>query len=217
MNFNLPEKKLANQSELDLFPLATNQKNIEKETNNLPPHIQKIVRYYLLVDSNNKYEDISVFLECVQGKKSLPLEQIHNPALYNVLKTAHRIQRQIHKLKGLLRFREIEGGYLYAEFAPDYDVIIPLAIHFSNRFPDEKIILHDIKRKKALFIEEGNFFEVVFNNQIPENTKEENLFQHLWKQYHQNISIKERENKELQRQNLSLKFQKWLIELDNKK
>ncbi|MGC8846800.1 MAG: DUF4130 domain-containing protein, partial [Candidatus Hydrogenedens sp.] len=34
----------------------------------------------------------------------------------------------------------------------------------------------------------------------------------LWQRYHRNISITERENKKLQRQNIPLKFQHWLTE-----
>lgn len=212
MNINLPEKKSSEKSDWLLFPQEVNRDDIEKEIKKTPIPIQRILNYYLLTDFENKYEEIYLFLRHFNENKKIPIEKINNPIIYKIIKTARSIQRQIHKLMGLLRFREIEGGYLYASFTSDFNVIGPLTLHFSRRFPEERLIIHDTKRRKALFVEKGMLYEVVFLNTLPPDTDEESFFCQLWQRYHQNISITERENKKLQRQNIPIKFQHWLTE-----
>jgi len=214
VNFNLPDKKHYPTTELSLFPCEISCEELKKQILLAPISIQKILNYYLLTDYENKYEEAYIFLKCYYENRKIPLEKIKDPVIYKVIKTVRGIQRQIHKLMGLLRFREIEGGYLYGPFESDFDIIIPLSNHFTHRFPDEKLILHDTKREKALFIEKGNFHTVTFNDIIPSDTESEVLFQQLWRRYHENVSIQSRENKKLQSKNIPLKFQHWLIEFN---
>jgi probable DNA metabolism protein len=212
MNNNLPEKQPPEKTDWLLFPQEISRDDIEKEIKKTPIAIQKILNYYLLTDFESKYEEIHLFLKHFNENKKIPIAKINNPVIYKIIKTARSIQRQIHKLMGLLRFREIEGGYLYASFTSDFNIIGPLSLHFSRRFPEEKLIIHDTKRRKALFVEKGKLYEVVSLNTLPSDTDEESFFRQLWQRYHQNISITERENKKLQRQNIPLKFQHWLTE-----
>lgn len=215
MNINLPEKKSPEETDWLLFPQEVNRDNIEQDIQKTPIAIQKILNYYLLTDFENKYEEIYLFLTQFNENKKIPIEKINDPIIYKIIKTSRSIQRQIHKLMGLLRFREIEGGYLYASFTSDFNIIGPLSLHFSRRFPEERLIIHDIKRRKAVFVEKGKLYEVISLHTIPSDTDEERFFCQLWQRYHQNISIIERENKKLQRQNIPIKFQLWLTELKN--
>jgi len=214
VNYNLSNRNQFNDADYSLFPSQITQEEIEEQIQKAPDSVKKILQYYLLVDSENKYEEAKFILESFYKNKEIPIEKIKNPIVYKVIKTTRSIRRQIHKLMGLLRFHEVEGGYLYAPFTSDFDVIIPLSLHFAWRFPSERLIIHDIKREKAVFVEEGDLFEVVFHSMLPSETEDETFFQQLWKMYHQNISIQERENKKLQRHNLPIKFQHWLIEFE---
>lgn len=216
MNYNLPDKKSTQTNNLSLFPQEIHRENIEKQLHQVPASIQKVLNYYLLTESETKYEEIQIFLELYHQMGKMPIEQLHHPVIYKIFKTVRQIKRQIHKLTGLLRFREIEGGYLYAPFTADFDIIVPLSHHFANRFPNERLIIHDIKRNKALFIEKRQMHEITFHENLPPDTSNEQYFQQLWREYHQNISIKQRENKKLQRQNIPYKFQTWLTEFQSR-
>ncbi|MGC8844530.1 MAG: DUF4130 domain-containing protein, partial [Candidatus Hydrogenedens sp.] len=179
MNFNLPENKVSEKTDWLLFPQEVNKNDIEEQIKKAPIAIQKILKYYLLTDSENTYEEIHIFLKHIEENKKFPVEKINDPIVYKVIKTARSIQRQIHKLMGLLRFHEIEGGYLYASYTSDFNIIVPLALHFSRRFNNERFIIHDIKRRKALFVEEGKLYEVVFHDSLPSDTDAESFFQQL--------------------------------------
>lgn len=58
--------------------------------------------------------------------------------------------REIHRLKGLLRFRELADGTLWAPVEPDHQVLLPLAQHFRRRLPAERGIIHDLRRGIAI-------------------------------------------------------------------
>lgn len=216
MNSNVPDKKYYSETTIPLFPSEISKEDIQMQIQQAPSSVRKILIYYLLTDYEGKYEDVYLFLKCCQDNGKVPLEKLNTPVVFKVLKTVRQIKRQIHKLMGLLRFREIEGGYLYASFTSDFDILVPLTQHFMTRFPKEKIILHDTKRRKALFVEGENIYEVFFHTLPPLETPDEKFFQQLWLQYHRSITIASRENKKLQRQNIPIKFQQWLLEFEKR-
>lgn len=143
------------------------------------------------------------------------LQNIHLPEIYTFFTTTRKVQRQLHKLKGLLRFKEIEGGYLYASFDSEFDILHPLAVHFAYRLNTEKIILHDIRRNKAMYAEKGQLFEIEFTAPIPPTTQMEQLLAKLWTNYFHTIAIEARTNKKLQSQFVPKKFQHWIVEFQN--
>ncbi len=216
MNLNFPEKRYYSETTIPLFPSEISKEDIQMQIQQAPDSVRKILSYYLLTDYEGKYEEVYLFLKCCQDKGKVPLEKLNNPVVFKILKTVRQIKRQIHKLMGLLRFHEIEGGYLYASFSSDFDILVPLTQHFMSRFPKEQLILHDTKRRKALFVEEGDIYEVFFHTLPPLETSDEKIFQRLWLQYHQSIAITSRENKKLQNQNIPIKFQQWLLEFEKR-
>ncbi|HOV33188.1 MAG TPA: TIGR03915 family putative DNA repair protein [Candidatus Hydrogenedens sp.] len=212
MNFNLPDKTFATDTELSLFPQKLSKEKVVEELQKATEPIQKILYYFSLAEHQDKYELASYLLDEVSQNSGISIDKINDPVIYQILKVACSVQRQIHRLEGLIRFREIKGGYLYAAFAPDFDVIMPIATHFASRFPQERFILHDTTHKKIIYVENGHLYTVVFQNELPPDTDCEIFFQQLWKQYHQNIAIEQRRNEKLQRQNVPLKFQRWIYE-----
>ena len=54
--------------------------------------------------------------------------------------------RELHAYKGLLRFKEIQDNFLFAEFEPNNDILELLTYHFKNRLRNEKFVIYDKKR-----------------------------------------------------------------------
>ncbi|GAB6189368.1 TIGR03915 family putative DNA repair protein [Marinitoga arctica] len=130
-----------------------------------------------------------------------------------------KVMNEKHKFLGLLRFRKLENDVLYAPFEPDHNIITLLSKHFINRFPNEKWIIHDIKRN--LVLSYNKKIELAKINEFKRNfyLKEENLsydeiyFQNLWKTYFNNATISERKNLKLQKQYMPSRYWKYLIEI----
>lgn len=109
----------------------------------------KTIYLFIMSEDKDLFSDLSYFLDTFRGNS---LENYFDPIIQKIHNKAKRVRREIHRMKGLLRFREIEGGYLYAQFCPENNIILPVANHFSNRLKKEKVLIHDLKRNILVFV-----------------------------------------------------------------
>lgn len=124
---------------------------------------------------------------------------------------------ELHTYKGLVRFRQIQEGFLFAEIKPENNILIDLSKHFIKRLPKEKFIIYDRTKKKALISIETNTEIVDIIDLNIEETEEEKFFQDLWVKFYDTISIKERANKKLMISNMPKKYWKYLPEKNKPK
>ena len=124
--------------------------------------------------------------------------------------------REAHAFKGLLRFKEIQEGFLFGQYESHNDILEDLSRHFLQRMPKEKFVIYDKNRNKAFVSIYGNFEVVeILNLDIKESKKEE-FFQNLWIGFYDAIAIKERKNKKLMIENMPKKYWKYLPEKNRK-
>ena len=89
------------------------------------------------------------------------------------------------------------------------DILSLMALHFSNRFPNENWVIYDEKRQKALCHEKGK--ECVMRKevriQVPGSAVGDmGEYEELWQTFCDSISIEARRNEKLQKQMLALHF-----------
>jgi len=123
-----------------------------------------------------------------------------------------KVSREIHRLKGLLRFRELEDGTLWAPVEPDYRVLLPLAFHFRRRLPGERGVIHDLRRGIAAGWS-GSGVEYLAPPAEIRMADGEDAAQRLWQTYFDAATIRERVNPRLQRQCMPVRYWKWLTEI----
>ena len=87
--------------------------------------------------------------------------------------------------------------------------LVDMALHFSNRFPNENWVIYDEKRQKALCHEKGK--ECVMRKevriQVPGSAVGDmGKYEELWQTFCDSISIEARRNEKLQKQMLALHF-----------
>lgn len=134
-----------------------------------------------------------------------------NPAVQAIFEMNRMVGNEVHHYLGFLRFSELKNHVLYAKLNPKNNVITLLAPHFLDRLPSENWIIHDEVRELAVVHQVGEGWvqvetsEVDFTTLGKVGTQEEQMEQ-LWKAFVETISIKERTNYKLQRQNLPLRF-----------
>lgn len=149
----------------------------------------------------------------VAFKMGSKIQCLHaHEATYPIMKLKGLVSRERHRFLGLLRFSDV-GHCLYAPFEPDNDILMSLADHFVDRYKNERFIIHDIKRKKAIISNLGEWLITDFELDAPVAYSEGELFfQELWKQYFNSVGIESRKNKRLQQQFVPLKYRKNIIE-----
>lgn len=136
-----------------------------------------------------------------------------DPIVYSVQEAEKKINNEIHRLKGLVRFSELENGILYSVIEPDHDVVEFLATHFCDRFKNEPFIIQDKRRGKALVAYHGQWYIRAFGKtEFASFSKEESGYRDLWKQYFKNMAIKERLNPRCQKNMMPVRYWKRLTE-----
>lgn len=145
-----------------------------------------------------------------------------DPDVLDMSKTWKKVSQERLRVIQFLRFQKAIDGTFFAAIEPLYNVL-PIAInHFKDRFADQKWLIYDLKREYGYYYDLKEVTEVHFENKeahllsglLNETLmdQDEKLFQQLWKQYFKSITIKERSNPKLHKQNLPVRFWKYLTE-----
>ena len=164
------------------------------------PHKELIIYYYLL--NYFKYQEKLPYmrkLKCVN----------------KVLELNKKVGNEAHKLKGFLRFRELENGILYGEINPDNNVIEIISWHFQKRLKNYLWVIKDVKRGIYSLYDKHNFYlrredDIKI---LPNYSLEEQQMENLWQEFFTTISIKERKNAKCQRNFMPKKYWPYIIEM----
>ncbi len=130
---------------------------------------------------------------------------------------AARVGGEIHRLKGLIRFRALDSGSWWAPIEPDHRVLLPVAFHFRRRMPGERWSLHDVRRGWAVAWDGRSLREArasdLWDSGAPRLDPNESAFEDLWRSFFRRIAVPGRENPMLQARNLPRRYWKYLVEL----
>ena len=130
-----------------------------------------------------------------------------------------RVQRELHRIMGFLRFTPDQNGVHIARCAPDHFILPALAVHFTRRFGDTEWIIIDEKRGLCLHRESGSPARLKPYSGKGEINSDDSFdcYEELWKLYHSSVNIKERKNPRLQQQLIPNRYRKYLPEVKREK
>lgn len=139
------------------------------------------------------------------------------PCVRKVFELSRAVGNEAHFHKEFIRFRELENGVLFAKINPKAQVLVCIADHFYNRLPLENWLIYDETHKAALVRRVGKRWVLVVGEEIDMRqaqriSQTEQMYEKLWRGFCKTISIKERENKQLQRQNMPLWYRVNMVE-----
>lgn len=136
-----------------------------------------------------------------------------HPAVSQLVKLSRKAGRELHRMKGLLRFEKLQDGAWLARMEPDHDIIQPLAYHFSRRLRAQDWFIYDVRRHSAARWHRGELrFGTIEQFTAPPLSDEERAVQELWKTFFSSVAIPERRNARLQRSNMPMKYWSYLVE-----
>lgn len=129
---------------------------------------------------------------------------------------ARNAEREVHHLKGFLRFQELENGILYAKIGPVNNVVTFLMPHFADRLPVEDFVIYDDKRNFFAIHPVGKQWYLLSGENLEEPelrfSAAEIKYRELFLRFCSSITIQERKNTDLQRNLCPLRFQKYMVE-----
>jgi len=137
---------------------------------------------------------------------------------------ASRVSREVHRLKGLVRFRKTAEGFWYAPLSPDHRVLVPLACHFRRRMPGERWGLHDLRRGGAVLwdgetlrlldrLDHATGLTAGDADQQLSSCAEEMEARRLWATFFEYIADPSRVNPRLQARMMPRRYWRYLVEL----
>ncbi len=145
------------------------------------------------------------------------VNHLTHTAVIQIFELSRNVNNEVHHFLGFLRFSETKNHILFSKIKPKNDVIQLIAPHFSDRLQSENFVIYDEKRKTAVvhFSNQNWFYtnDSDLNLEILlDYSKNETDFRILWRSFFESISIKERENLNLQRNNFPKRFRSNIIE-----
>lgn len=124
-----------------------------------------------------------------------------------------KVQHEIHRMMGLLRFTPDETGTFIARCAPDYFILPALGDYFTERFGETAWAIIDEKRALRLYRQPPNEVKLVKQDTLEDTPLEKDEWEDLWKHYHKIINNESRNNPDLQRQLMPKRYWKYLPEV----
>lgn len=148
-----------------------------------------------------------------------------NEDIRRVFELSRRVSHEANRMKQFLRFREVEGGILFARIEPGANVMELIMPHFADRFPLENFVIADTRRAVAgIHAARKEWFLIHMDQRTAEQmesmeahyTAREKEMTALFRQFCHSVGIRERANSRLQQQFLPLKYRGFMTEFDEK-
>lgn len=141
-----------------------------------------------------------------------------------VSKIAKKVGSEARNIVQFVRFQQTKDNIYFAPVSPRYNVISMAVNHFKKRFADQEWIIFDTKRHIGLYYDLHVVNDVTFDESVLNSftsgslnddkaSESEMFFKELWKTYFQHLTIKERLNLKLQRQQMPVRFWKYITEM----
>ena len=173
-------------------------------------------RLYYVFLSDDTDKDIIIYRYMMLGFKN---GEITNSALSDTTvaaayQIAENVSRETEKFRQFTRFSVMQWGVQYAKIAPNNNILPILTPFFVNRLKIIPFVLHDVTHNVcAVYDTKGWHVSSAEGLTPPEKGSDEAEIEKLWKAFFDAISIKERENTKLQKQNMPSRYFKsvWAI------
>lgn len=203
------------------IPLEPDAEKASKVINNLRQICSDAVYKQLFqaacADAADKADAIYRYIQVALRMGPRVINHFTEPAVVRVMELSRAVGNAMHHYLGFLRFIEIPGGILLARYEPKPRLTELIMPHFADRFPTERFVIWDTVRNVAGIHVPGQTYIMLTlsENQaaVLKNYTEDNMqAEQMWKTFVQSISIKERENEKLQKNNLPLHFRTYMPE-----
>lgn len=170
--------------------------------------------YGFMAEEENREDTLLWYIRLAFRYKGDFLHHLSEEPIWKVRQMARKTSNERHKLLGLVRFRELSGGLLYAPIAPTCCVVPLMASHFAARLSQEAWVIHDVRRGFAVLYDtkELSLVEVCGRKYDLELSRDEKALESLWQRYYETIAIPDRRNEDLRRSFMPKKYWPYLIE-----
>jgi len=208
----------------NLIQVITNEIRAGRVLNGLQQKVSTngIQRLYIahLAEIENDDDTIIGFIRYAFDSSQNIEEDYGNKYVLRISEVVGMMRREKHRMEAFVRFQKLKDETFYAAIKPDFNVLPLLIKHFKSRYADQKWIIYDIKRNYGLYynLHDTEFISLEFSsvknpgNVVTAFSEEEEIYQHLWKNYFTSVNIPARKNTKLHLKHIPKRYWKYLIE-----
>ena len=130
-----------------------------------------------------------------------------------------------HRMLQFLRFQKAKDGTFLGVVSPDHNVLPLTVAHFKDRFRDQPWLIYDAKRRYGFYYDCQEVTRITFQHEesLPFDldsgqlndeviSKDDKLFQDMWRTYFKAICIRERMNPRKQLSDMPRRYWKYMTE-----
>lgn len=130
-------------------------------------------------------------------------QHLGDPHILALSKGCQAVRREVHAYKGFLRF-QYRQEVLFGQIDPVHQVLPALCQHFSQRYPQEQVMIYDNTHQQLGIMEAGT---IRYLEQVtPPDAVPEDQLADVWRTFLAAVTISERGNLDLQRSMLPLRY-----------
>jgi probable DNA metabolism protein len=208
----------------NLIQVTTNEARAGRVMNGLqqkvsPTGIQRIYIAHLAGIENDDDTIVNFIRYAFDSDRNIE-DDYGNRNVLRVSEIVGMMRREKHRMEAFVRFQKLKDESYYAAIQPDFNVLPLLIKHFKNRYADQKWIIYDIKRNYGLAydLHDTEFISLEFSavknpgNVVAAFNEDEEIYQHLWKNYFTSVNIPARKNTKLHLRHIPKRYWKHLTE-----
>ena len=141
-------------------------------------------------------------------------DELADPRVWRMYRIENTVSKETGRWIEFIRFSELEGGILFAEFEPEPNVLPLIMPHFADRLNAIPFIIHD-KARHTAGVYDTNEWLIISSAEVklPEYSDNEQEYRTLWKLFFNTMAIKERINPRLQAQMVPKKYWRHMTEM----
>lgn len=193
------------------------QKVLRTMRNKCSDQVYESLFYAACAGATDKGDAIYRYIQVALRMGNRVINHLADPAVARIMELSRAVGNATHHYLGFLRFIEIPGKILLARFEPKHRLTELIMPHFADRFPEERFVIWDTVRNVAgIHIPGQQYIMLVLTEAqvriLQDYTEDNQKTEQMWKAFVESISIKERENKDLQRNNIPLHFRTFMPE-----
>ena len=213
---------------LELFAVYINLEPDEEKAQKVLNTIKKKCSYHVYErlyraacsDAEDKADIIYRYIQTALLMGPKVLNHLTDSAVVRVMELSRAVGNAEHHYLGFLRFIEISGNILLARYEPKHRITELIMPHFVDRFPEERFVIWDTVRNVAgIHVPGQNYIMLNLTEAqvaaLQQYTADNMEAEQMWKAFVECISIKERENLKLQRNNIPLHFRTYMPEFQS--
>lgn len=140
-----------------------------------------------------------------------PNIHVLHPDIMLVQKAARSVGWEAQRMRQFVRFVNVDGIFV-ADIEPLYDVLTLIAGHFHGRYNDQRLIIRDVQRRRALISDTASWHIANLRDEPLPPLPKDGAYENLWRGYFKAIANPARKNLRLQQQFIPLRYRAYLTE-----